>query len=131
MTWVCNGILIGLLFGLIALFVLWGVSFLICGLYYKIKEGDFSADAEKTFLIGIIGAIIVFCFWTGCGIWMQRQDKWVDFYDDNGQIVETYEITDYDTSWLGNSVKFYLKDGRTMVKQDCIYDIRFEEDDLK
>ena len=129
MSYIFAGILIGLLFGLIALFVLWGVSFLICGLYYKIKEGDFSADAEKTFLIGIIGAIIVFCFWTGRGIWMQRQDKWVDFYDDNGQIVETYEITDYDTSWLGNSVKFYLKDGRTMVKQDCIYEIRFEEDD--
>ena len=131
MSYVFAGIILGLLFGVIAFFVLFGVSFLIYGLYYKIKEGGFSADAEKTCLIGIIGAIIVFCFWTGHGIWMQCQDKWVDFYDDNGQIVETYQITDYDTSWLGNSVKFYLKDGRTMVKQDCIYEIRFEEDEVK
>ena len=131
MSYVFAGIILGLLFGVIALFVLWGVSFLICGLYYKIKEGDFSADAEKTCLIGIIGAIIVFCFWTGHGIWMQCQDKWVDFYDNDGNVVETYQITDYDTSWLSDSVKFYLKDGRTMVKQDCIYDIRFEEDEVK
>lgn len=131
MSFVFDGIIVGLFFGMIALFVLWGVSFLIQGLYYKIKEGDFSADAEITCLIGIIGAIIVFCFCTGLGIWEQCQDKWVDFYDNDGNVVETYQITDYDTSWFGNSVKFYLKDGRTMVKQDCIYEIRFEEDEVK
>lgn len=131
MRYVFSGVILGLLFGVIALFVLWGVSFLIYGLYYKIKEGNFRADGMKTYLIGIIGAIIVFCYYTGCGIWMKCQDKFVDFYDDNGQIIETYEIKDYDTSWFSNSVKFYLKDGRTMVKQDCIYEIRFKEDDLK
>lgn len=130
MSYVFDGVIVGLFFGVIALFVLWLVSFLICSLYYKIKKGDFSADAEKTCLIGIIGAIIVFCFCTGCGIWVQCQDKWVDFYDNDGNIVETYEITDYDTSWFNNSVKFYLEDGRTMVKQDCIYEIRFHEDEV-
>ena len=131
MNYVFAGIILGLLFGVIAFFVLWGVSFLIQGLYYKIKEGDFNADAEITCFIGIIGAIIVFCFWTGHGIYMQCQDKWVDFYDNDGNVVETYQITDYDTSFLSDSVKFYLKDGRTMVKQDCIYEIRFEEDEVK
>lgn len=128
MRYVFAGIIAGLFFGMIAFFVLWFVSFLIQGLYCKIKEGYFSADGEIICLIGIIGAIIVFCFCTGCGIWMQCQDKWVDFYDNDGNVVETYQITDYDTSLISNSVKFYLKDGRTMVKQDCIYDIRFEED---
>lgn len=62
---------------------------------------------------------------------MQSADMWVDFYDDNGQIVETYEITNYDTKLYGDGVMFYLTDGRTIVRKDCIYDIRFEEEDLK
>lgn len=131
MSFIFDGIIVGLFLGVIAFFVLWLVSLLIWGFYYKIKEGNFDANAEITCLIGVIGGIIVFCFCTGFGIWMQCQDKWVDFYDNDGNVVETYQITDYDTSWLRDSVTFYLKDGRTMVKQDCVYDIRFEEEDLK
>ena len=78
-----------------------------------------------------IGAIIVVVFWIVVGIWLQCSDKWVDFYDDQGEVIETYQITDYDESCFRDGTTFYLKDGRKIVKQDCIYEIRFMEEDLK
>ena len=76
----------------------------------------------------VIPTIIIFAICVILGVLMQSADMWVDFYDDNGQIVETYEITNYDTKLYGDGVTFYLTDGRKIVKQDCIYEIRFKED---
>ena len=131
MTWVFNGICAGILFGIITFLVLLVVFGWVNALYHKIKDGDLCSSDDTVGNVAGIGAVIVVVFWIVVGIWLQCSDKWVDFYDDQGEIIETYQITDYVTSWFGNSVKFYLKDGRTMVKQDCIYEIRFEEEDLK
>ena len=131
MTWVFNGICAGILFGTITFLVLWLVFGWINALYHKIKDGDLYSCDEIVSNVAGIGAILVCLFWVGSGIWLQCSDKYVDFYNDNGQIVETYQITDYDESWFRNGVSFTLKDGRTIFKQNCIYNIRFEEEDLK
>lgn len=128
MSYVFAGIMVGLLCGIVAFFVLWFVFGWINALYHKIKEGDLYSSDDTVIPVALVLAAAVCLFWIGFGIWVQCQDKWVDFYDNDGNVVETYQITDYDTSWFGDSIKFYLEDGRTMVKQDCIYDIRFEED---
>lgn len=131
MSYVFAGILDGLLCGVIAFFVLWVVFGWINALYHKIKDGSLSSDDDTACKVAVIGAAIVITFWIVMGTWMQLEDKWVDFYNDEGQIVETYQITDYDKSWFGDGVTFYLKDGRTMVKQDCVYNIRFEGEEIK
>lgn len=123
--WIFNGICAGMLFGIIVFLVLWFVVGWINALYHKIKDGDLYSCDDTVGNVAGIGAIIVAVFWLAAGIWMQCSDKWVDFYDDQGQIIETYQITDYDESWFRDGVSFTLKDGRTIVKQDCIYDIRF------
>lgn len=74
----------------------------------------------------VIPAIIVFAICVILGVRMQTIDKYVDFYNEDGQIIETYQITNYDTKRYGDSVIFYLTDGRVIVKQDCVYNIRFE-----
>ena len=116
--WIVKGILLGILFSVFVNEIILLVELLRDDGYIK-----------KRFFV--IPTIIIFAVCLIWGVRMQSADMWVDFYDDNGQIVETYEITSYDTRKYGNSIKFYLKDGRTMVKQDCIYEIRFEEEDLK
>ena len=126
MTYVLGGIMAGFLFGVIAFFVLWIVFGWINALYHKIKGGSFCSYDDTVCKVAVIGAIIVCLFWTGSGIWMQLEDKWVDFYNNEGQIVETYQITDYNKSWFGDGVTFYLTDGRKIIKQDCVYNIRFE-----
>ena len=126
MSYILGGIMAGFLFGVITFFVLWIVFGWINALYHKIKDGSLCSEDDTVCKVAVIGAAIVATFWIVMGIWMQLEDKWVDFYNDNGQIVETYQITDYNKSLFGDSVTFYLTDGRKIVKQDCIYEIRFE-----
>lgn len=126
MSYILGGIMAGFLFGVITFFVLWIVFGWINALYHKIKDGSLCSEGDTVCKVAVIGAAIVSTFWIVMGIWMQLEDKWVDFYNDNGQIVETYQITDYNKSLFGDSVTFYLTDGRKIVKQDCIYEIRFE-----
>ena len=116
--WVVKGILLGILF-----------SVFVDGIISLAELLCYDGYIKKRFFV--IPTIIIFAV---CVIWgarMQSADMWVDFYDDNGQIVETYEITNYDIKLYGDGVTFYLTDGRKIVRKDCIYDIRFEEDDLK
>lgn len=113
--WILKGVLFGILFCI-------SVDGIIL-LVELLRDDGF---IKTRFLV--IPAIIIF---TVCVIWgvrMQTTDMWVDFYDDNGQIVETYEITNYDTKLYGDGVTFYLTDGRTIVRKDCIYNIRFEDE---
>ena len=131
MTWVFNGICAGMLFGIIAFCVFHFVFGWINALYHKIKDGDLCSSDDTVGNVAGIGAIIVVVFWIVVGIWLQCSDKWVDFYDDQGEVIETYQITDYDESWFRDGTTFYLKDGRKIVKQDCIYEIRFQEDEVK
>ena len=131
MTWVFNGICAGILFGIITFLVLLVVFGWVNALYHKIKDGDLCSSDDTVGNVAGIGAIIVVVFWLAVGIWLQCSDKYVYFYDDQGEVIETYQITDYDESCFRDGVSFTLKDGRTIVKQDCIYDIRFEEEDLK
>ena len=126
MSYILAGIMAGLLFGVITFFVLWVVFGWINALYHKIKDGSLCSYDDTVCKVAVIGAAIVVTFFIVMGIWMQLEDKWVDFYNNEGQIVETYQITDYDKSWFGNGVTFYLTDGRTIVKEDCVYNIRFE-----
>lgn len=116
--WIVKGILLGILFCI-------SVDGIIL-LVELLRDDGF---IKTRFFV--IPAIIIF---TVCVIWgvrMQSADMWVDFYDDNGQIVETYEITNYSRKMYGDGVTFYLTDGRTIVRKDCIYNVRFEEEDLK
>ena len=111
--WIFDGIILGILFGVLTVGIFLVVELLRDNGYINTK-------------LLVIPAIIVFAFCVIMGVRMQTVDKWVDFYDDNGQIVETYEITYYNRKMYGDSVTFYLTDGRTIVKKDCIYNIRFE-----
>lgn len=115
--WIAEGILLGIIVGILV--------YMILTLFFSI----ISATSDKAFVIPIIPAIIVFAICVIGSIQMQSADMLVDFYNDNGQIVETYEITYYDTKKYGDGVTFYLTDGRTIVRKDCIYEIRFEEED--
>lgn len=117
--WIIKGLLCGIMLGLLV--------YMIFALIFSI----ISATNDKALTISIIPAIIVFAFCVFGGTQMQSTDMWVDFYDEDGQIVETYEIKDYDTRRYGDSTTFYLKDGRTIVRKDCIYEIRFVEDEVK
>ena len=125
MSYVFDGIMVGLLFGVIAYVVFAFICTGINALYNKIKDGEFIIS-DKSLLVPIIPAVIISVMCIICGIQMRLEDKWVDFYNNEGQIVETYQITDYDKSWFGNGTTFYLTDGRMIVKKDCIYNIRFE-----
>lgn len=116
--WIIKGILLGILF-----------CVFVDGIILLVELLRDDGCIKKRFFV--IPTIIIFAVCLFCGVIMQSADMWVDFYDDNGQIVETYEITNYDTKLYGDGVTFYLKDGRTMVKQDCIYEIRFGEDEVK
>ena len=111
--WIFDGIILGILFGVLTVGIFLVVELLRDNGYINTK-------------LLVIPAIIVFAVCVIMGVRMQTVDKWVDFYDDNGQIVETYEITYYNRKMYGDSVTFYLTDGRTIVKKDCIYNIRFE-----
>lgn len=113
--WIFKGILLGILFCIFVDVIILLVELLRDDGYIK-----------KRFFV--IPTIIIFAVCLIWGVLMQSTDMWVDFYDDNGQIVETYEITNYSTKLYGDGVTFYLKDGRTIVRKDCIYEIRFEED---
>ena len=75
-----------------------------------------------------ITTIVVVAICVIYGAKMQMTDKWVDFYDDNGQIVETYEIDYYSPKLYGDGITFKLKDGRKIVKKECVYNVRFGED---
>ena len=116
--WIVKGILLGILFCAF-------VDEII--LLVELFRDD--GYIKKRFFV--IPTIIIFAACIIWGVQMQSADMWVDFYDDNGQIVETYEITNYDIKLYGDGVTFYLTDGRTIVRKDCIYEIRFEEEDLK
>lgn len=111
--WIVDGIIMGILFGVLTVGIFLVVELLRDNGYINTK-------------LLVIPAIIVFAVCVIMGVRMQTVDKWVDFYDDNGQIVETYEITYYNRKMYGDSVTFYLTDGRMIVKKDCIYNIRFE-----
>ena len=111
--WIADGIILGILFGVLTVGIFLVVELLRDNGYINTK-------------LLVIPAIIVFAVCVIMGVRMQTVDKWVDFYDDNGQIVETYEITYYNRKMYGDSVTFYLTDGRMIVKKDCIYNIRFE-----
>jgi len=111
--WIADGIIIGILFGVLTVGIFLVVELLRDNGYINTK-------------LLVIPAIIVFAICVIMGVRMQTVDKWVDFYDDNGQIVETYEITYYSRKMYGDGTTFYLTDGRTIIKKDCIYNIRFE-----
>ena len=111
--WIADGIIIGILFGVLTVGIFLVVELLRDNGYINTK-------------LLVIPAIIVFAVCVIMGVRMQTVDKWVDFYDDNGQIVETYEITYYSRKMYGDGTTFYLTDGRTIVKEDCVYNIRFE-----
>lgn len=116
--WIVKGIFLGILFCVFVNMIILLVELLRDDGYIK----------TRWFVIPTIIIFTVCLIW---GVQMQTTDMWVDFYDDNGQIVETYEITNYDTKLYGDGVTFYLTDGRTIVRKDCIYNVRFEEEDLK
>ena len=111
--WIFDGIILGILFGVLTVGIFLVVELLRDNGYINTK-------------LLVIPAIIVFAVCVIMGVRMQTVDKWVDFYDDNGQIVETYEITYYSRKMYGDGTTFYLTDGRTIVKEDCVYNIRFE-----
>ena len=111
--WIFDGIILGILFGVLTVGIFLVVELLRDNGYINTK-------------LLVIPAIIVFTVCVIFGVRMQTVDKWVDFYDDNGQIIETYEITYYSRKMYGDGTTFYLTDGRTIVKKDCIYNIRFE-----
>lgn len=113
--WIVKGILLGILF-----------CIFVDGIILLVELLRDDGYIKKRFFV--IPTIIIFAVCLIWGVRMQSADMWVDFYDDNGQIVETYEITNYDTKLYGDGTTFYLKDGRTIVRKDCIYNIRFEED---
>lgn len=110
--WIVKGILLGILF---CIFVDWII------LFVELLRDD--GYIKKRFFV--IPTIIIFAVCLIWGVRMQSADMWVDFYDDNGQIVETYEITNYSIKLYGDGVTFYLTDGRTIVRKDCIYNVRF------
>lgn len=116
--WIVKGILFGILF-----------CISVDGIILLVELLRDDGYIKKRFFV--IPTIIIFAVCVIWGVRMQSVDMWVDFYDDNGQIVETYEITNYDTKLYGDGVTFYLTDGRTIVRKDCIYDIRFGEDEVK
>ena len=116
--WIAEGLLFGFLLGI----AVYGLVLLFLAITSKL-------DDKHLTVISFIPAIIVFAIFTINGVIMQTKDISVDFYDDNGQIVETYEITYYSRKMYGDGTTFYLKDGRTIVRKDCIYNIRFEEED--
>ena len=111
--WIADGIIMGIFFGVLTVGIFLVVELLRDNGYINTK-------------LLVIPAIIVFAVCVIMGVRMQTVVKWVDFYDDNVEIVETYEITYYNRKMYGDSVTFYLTDGRTIVKKDCIYNIRFE-----
>lgn len=116
--WIVDGIIMGILFGVLAV----GIFLLV----ELLRDNGFISTK-----LLVIPAIIVFAVCVIMGVRMQTVDKWVDFYDDNGQIVETYEITYYSRKMYGDGTTFYLTDGRTIIKKDCIYNIRFEGEEIK
>lgn len=116
--WIVKGILFGILF-----------CISVDGIILLVELLRDDGYIKKRFFV--IPTIIIFAVCVIWGVRMQSADMWVDFYDDNGQIVETYEITNYDTKLYGDGVTFYLTDGRTIVRKDCIYNVRFEEDEVK
>lgn len=118
--WVAEGLLFGFILGI----AVYGLVLLFLAITSKI-------DDKHLAVISFIPAIIVFAIFTINGVIMQTKDMSVDFYNEDGQIIETYEITYYSRKMYGDGTTFYLKDGRTIVRKDCIYDIRFEEEDLK
>lgn len=111
--WIADGIIMGILLGVLVILIFLVVELLRDNGYVSTK-------------LLVIPAIIVFAICVILGVRMQTIDKYVDFYDEDGQIIETYQITDYDTKRYGDGVTFYLTDGRVIVKQDCVYNIRFE-----
>lgn len=113
--WIAKGILLGII-----------VCILVDGIILLVEL--FRDDGFIKTRFFVIPAIIIFTFCVIRGVLMQSTDMWVDFYNEDGQIVETYEITNYDTKLYGDGVTFYLTDGRTIVRKDCIYEIRFKED---
>lgn len=111
-------IIMGLAFGIVLAVIIDGILMLIslsCDCF----------DNDKILAIPAIIAIAIGIIW---GVQTQKTDKWVDFYDDNGQIVETYEIDFFSPKIYGDGVTFNLKDGRTIVKKECSYHVRFGED---
>lgn len=111
--WIADGIIMGILLGVLVVGIFLVVELLRDNGYVSTK-------------LLVIPAIIVFAICVILGVRMQTIDKYVDFYNEDGQIIETYQITDYDTKRYGDGVTFYLTDGRVIVKQDCVYNIRFE-----
>lgn len=116
--WIVKGILLGIPF-----------CIFVDGIILLVELLRDDGYIKKRFFV--IPTIIIFAVCLIWGVRMQSADMWVDFYDDNGQIVETYEITNYGTKLYGDGVTFYLTDGRIIVRKDCIYNVRFEEEDLK
>lgn len=114
--WIFDGIIMGILLGVLVVGIFFVVGLLL----------DNGYVSTKLLVIPAIPAIIVFAICVILGVRMQTIDKYVDFYNEDGQIIETYQITDYDTKRYGDGVAFYLTDGRVIVKQDCVYNIRFE-----
>ena len=116
--WIINGLFNGLIIG----FVVFILVFFVLVEVTEVTNGD---TYKATTISLVIGAIVIaLCVIEG--VRMQLSDVWVDFYDNNGQIVESYEIDDYSHSGFNDGVTFYLSDGRTMVRQECIYDIRVD-----
>lgn len=111
--WIADGIIMGILLGVLVVGIFLVVELLRDNGYVSTK-------------LLVIPAIIVFAVCVILGVRMQTIDKYVDFYNEDGQIIETYQITDYDIKRYGDGVTFYLTDGRVIVKQDCVYNIRFE-----
>ena len=111
--WIFDGIIMGILLGVLVVGIFLVVELLRDNGYVSTK-------------LLVIPAIIVFAICVILGVRIQTIDKYVDFYNEDGQIIETYQITNYDTKRYGDGVTFYLTDGRVIVKQDCVYNIRFE-----
>lgn len=111
--WIVDGIIMGILLGVLTVEIIRLVELLLDNDYFSTK-------------LVVIPAIIVFAVCVILGVRMQTIDKYVDFYNEDGQIIETYQIADYDEKRYGDGVTFYLTDGRVIVKQDCVYNIRLE-----
>lgn len=111
-------IIMGLVVGIVLAVMIDGILMLI----------SLSCDCFDNDKILAIPAIIVIAICVILGVQSQKTDKWVDFYDDNGQIVETYEIDFFSPKLYGDGITFNLKDGRTMVKNDCVYHVRFGDE---
>ena len=112
--WIINGLFNGLIIGFVVFIIIAAVISLITG-----------GDVDKAAAISLVAGAIVMGICVIEGVHTQLSDVWVDIYDGD-QIVETYEIDDYSRNSFSGGVTFYLTDGRTMVRQDCVYEIRID-----